>query len=135
VTEIRSPASYASAEHGIRHVFVRELELVTSVGIYEHEKRYEQRVVISVDLAVRDDYDGTSDRIKHVLDYGKVVARIEEIAQEGHVQLIETLAEKIAKACLEDQRVESVRVRIEKPDIMPSCKSVGIEIERRRSRT
>jgi dihydroneopterin aldolase len=43
------------------------------------------------------------------------------------------LAERIASQCLADTRVESVRVQIEKPDVMPSCRSVGIEIERRRS--
>ena len=77
-----------------------------------------------------DDYDGKSDRLADVLDYGKVVDGISRLVQSEHVNLIETLAERIAASCLADRRVESVRVRIEKPDILPSCKSVGIEIER-----
>ena len=55
------------------------------------------------------------------------------LVQSEHVNLIETLAERMAAHCLADARVESVRVRVEKPDILPSCRSVGIEIERRRS--
>ena len=47
----------------LRRVFVQDLEVVASVGVYEHEKRYEQRVLISADLWVRDDYDGRSDRL------------------------------------------------------------------------
>ena len=121
----------ADADQKLRHVFVRDLEIVTSVGVYEVEKRYEQRIVVSVDLAVRDDYDGHSDRLGDVLDYAKVVERIETIAQERHVQLIETLAERFAEGCLADSRVVGVRVRIEKPDIIPGCRSVGIEIARR----
>jgi len=117
----------------LRHVFVRELEIVASVGLLEYEKRYEQRIIVSVDLAVRDDYDGASDRLADVLDYGKVVDDIARLVQSEHVNLIETLAERIARQCLADQRVESVRVRIEKPDVLPSCRSVGIEIERCRS--
>jgi 7,8-dihydroneopterin aldolase/epimerase/oxygenase len=113
-----------------RRVFVRDLELVASVGILEHEIRYEQRIIVSADLAVTDTYDGKSDRLGDVLDYGKLVDAISRLAQSEHVNLLETLAERIAAQCLADRRVESVRVRIEKPDILPSCKSVGIEIER-----
>jgi 7,8-dihydroneopterin aldolase/epimerase/oxygenase len=119
-------------ERGFRRVFVRDLEIVASVGVYEHEKRYEQRIFISVDLAVRDDYDGSSDRLEDVLDYSRLVDGIAQLVQSDHVNLIETLAERIARHCLEDARVESVRVRIEKPDAMPLCRSVGIEIERGR---
>jgi dihydroneopterin aldolase len=122
----------AQGTRRIRRVFVRDLEIVASVGVHEHEKRYEQRVLISADLAVRDDYDGASDRLRDVLDYAVLVDGIARLVQAEHVNLIETLAERIAGHCLKDARVESVRVRIEKPDAMPLCRSVGIEIERRR---
>jgi dihydroneopterin aldolase len=120
------------AAHPIRRVFVRDLEIVASVGVHEHEKRYEQRVLISADLAVRDDYDGVSDRLRDVLDYAVLVDGIARLVQAEHVNLIETLAERIAGHCLKDARVESVRIRIEKPDAMPLARSVGIEIERGR---
>jgi dihydroneopterin aldolase len=114
----------------LRRVFVRDLEIVASIGVYEHEKRYEQRVLISADLWVRDDYDGRSDRLADVLDYGKVMDDIIMLAQADHVNLNETLAERIAQHCLGDLRVEGVRVEIAKPDVTHTCKSVGIEIER-----
>jgi dihydroneopterin aldolase len=122
----------AQIGRGLRHVFIRELEIVASIGVLEHEKRYEQRILLSVDLAVRDDYDGVSDRLEDVLDYSKLIAGIARLVQSEHVNLLETLAERIAEHCLADRRVQSVRVRIEKPDVLPSCRSVGIEIERRR---
>jgi 7,8-dihydroneopterin aldolase/epimerase/oxygenase len=115
-----------------RRVFVRDLEIVVSVGVLEREKRYEQRIIISADLFVRDDYDGSSDRLADVLDYGKVVDGIVRLVQREHVNLIETLAERIADHCLADARVEAVRIRIEKPEVLEHCRSVGIEIERPR---
>lgn len=118
------------SEIGRRLVFVRDLEIVVSVGVLEHEKRYEQRVLISVELVVRDGYDGKSDRLEQVLDYGKLVDGIAVLAQGEHFNLIETLAERVAAHCLIDRRVESARVRVEKPDIMPSCRSVGVEVVR-----
>ena len=117
----------------VRRVFVRELEIVASVGIFEVEHRYEQRVMISVELNVEDHYDGVSEKLTDVLDYGTLVDGIERLAQSRHFKLIETLAEKVADLCLADVRVLSTKVRIEKPDILPSCRAVGIEIERFRS--
>jgi dihydroneopterin aldolase len=117
---------------GLRRVFVNDFEIVASVGVFEHEKRYEQRILLSADLAVRDDYDGVSDRLEDVLDYSTLLEGIALLVQQEHVNLIETLAERIARHCLADPRVESVRVRIEKPDALAMCRSVGIEIERAR---
>jgi dihydroneopterin aldolase len=132
-TPASSPAAPPDPARGLRRVFVRDLEIVASVGVLEREKRYEQRIIVSAELMVRDDYDGVSDRLGDVFDYSQVVDGIARLVQGDHVNLIETLAERIASQCMADRRVESVRVRIEKPDVMEQCRSVGIEIERRRS--
>lgn len=121
------------AKEGLRRVIVRGLELIGSIGIYEHEKRYEQRVVVSLDLGVRDRYDGRSDRIEHVYDYDQAISAVKLTVESGHFNLIETLAERIAQACLADPEVVTARVRIEKPDVLPACRAVGIEIVRRRA--
>jgi 7,8-dihydroneopterin aldolase/epimerase/oxygenase len=115
-----------------RRVFVRGLELIGSIGIYEHEKRYEQRVVVSLELLVQDDYDGVSDRIEAVYDYDQAIRAVNATVASGHFNLIETLAERIAAACLEDRGVLVAKVRIEKPDVLPACRAVGIEITRPR---
>jgi dihydroneopterin aldolase len=122
-----------SSRRGLRRIFVRDLEVVGRVGLLAHEIRYEQRIVISIELSVVDDYDGRSDRLSDVLDYAKIVEGVTALVEGEHLYLLETLAERIAVFCLTDPRVASVRVRIEKPDVLPSCKSVGIEIERFRS--
>lgn len=122
----------AAFGRALRRVFVRDLELMASVGVYELEKRYEQRLIISVDLLVLDDYDGRSDNLSAVLDYGSVVSGIRTIVESGHTNLLETLAERIAQRCLSDPRVMRAVVRLEKPDIVPGCRTVGIEIVRDR---
>lgn len=124
------PQAYADAVRGTRHVFVRGLEVQSVVGVHAHEKRAAQRLVVGVDMTVRENRGGHHDRLDKVLDYGETVRRIQAICRNGHVNLIETLAERIAESCLEDRRVLAVRVRIEKPDAVPECTAVGIEIER-----
>lgn len=128
------PKSNAAATptSGRRRVFVRDLEIVASVGVFEHEKRYEQRIIVSVELDVEDAYDGRTDRLDQVLDYAEVVDGISRIVQAEHVHLLETLAERIAGYLLCDPRVRTAKVRVEKPDVLPQVKSVGIEIERSR---
>ena len=113
-----------------RRVLVRDLEIIASIGIYEHEHRYLQRIVVSLELDVRDTYDGTSDSISDVYDYDEAISAVRDTLDEGHINLIETAAERIAARCLENRSVERIRVRIEKPDVSASCRSVGIEIER-----
>ena len=132
-TERAAEAAFPrTAKVGHRRVFVRDLEIVASIGVFEREKRYQQRVKISVDLDVEDGYDGKSDRLEHVLDYDIIVDGISVIVQREHLHLIETLAERIAAFCLSDARVRLARVRVEKPDALPAVRAVGIEIERKR---
>ncbi len=103
---------------------------MASVGIFEVELRYEQRIIVGLEIDVDDTYDGKSERIGDVFDYGRVVRDTELLCQSRHFKLIETLAEAIGAQCLSDPRVRAVLVRIEKPDIMPNCRMVGIEIRR-----
>jgi dihydroneopterin aldolase len=57
---------------------------------------------------------------------------IKRLIRQGHINLVETLAERIAAQCLEDHRILSAKVRVEKLDIMPEASAVGVEIERHR---
>ncbi len=115
-----------------RRVFVQDFELIGSVGVYEHERRYQQRVVVSLELDIVDDYDGVSDELGSVYDYDHAIRAIRETVGSGHFNLLETLAERIAGSCFEASEVLCVRVRIVKPDVLIACRAVGIEIERRR---
>lgn len=123
------------AARGLRHVFVRGLTVQALLGVYAHEEAKPQRVVIGVDLAVRDEAapgaEG-ADELARVLDYGAVAATARRIASAGHVRLAETLAERIALALLGDERVVVARVSVEKPDVFPDVASVGVVVERTR---
>ena len=122
----------ASAASGLRHVFVRDLELMALIGIYDQEKRDPQRIIVNIDLSVAEGIGPKDDDISHVVSYEIVVKKVEAIIAAGHVNLIETLCEKIAASCLTDKRVMAARVRVEKPDIIKNARSAGVEIERAR---
>lgn len=128
-----APAQRPAMSCDIRRIFIRELEMIGSVGVYEHEHRYEQRVVVSLELLVKDGYDGMSDRVSAIYDYDLAIQAIKGTVSSGHFNLIETLAERIAEVCLSDKRVVSAQVQVEKPDLLPACRGIGIEILRLQS--
>lgn len=123
------PLRIADADRAIRHVFVRDLVLDCSIGVHAHEKDDVQRVRINLDLAVREDRD-IADDIGNVVCYEGMVSGIRGLVGTGHINLVETLAERIAAMCLDDRRVRTARVRVEKLDVFPDATSVGVEIER-----
>ncbi len=131
---------YADAARATRHMFIRDLVLAASIGVYAHEHTALQRVRINIDLAITDDsLNRTSraaigqDDLSRVVDYEAIVNLVRGMVASGHVQLVETLAERLAEACLVDPRILIARVRVEKLDIFADATSAGIEVERRAS--
>ena len=125
------PHIIADAARGIRHVFIRNLELPAQIGVWRHEHGKEQPIRINVDLAVEDLID-LGDDLTKVVDYGVIEDKIRAIIAEGHIRLIETLAERIAATCFDDARVKTARVRVEKLHALTNAESAGVEIERTR---
>jgi dihydroneopterin aldolase len=123
------PLRIADAGKAIRHVFIRDLEVLAQIGIHGHERGKPQPVRINVDLAV-EDAAVLEDRLDSVVDYEANTARIRALIAGGHINLAETLAEAIAQACFADARVGIARVRVEKLHAVPGAESAGVEIER-----
>lgn len=122
----------ADVDQAVRHVFIRNLELLAHIGVHGHERGKPQPVRINVDLAVTDSAT-LEDRLENVVDYEAITAKIRAIVAGGHINLAETLAERIAQSCFEDARVRRARVRVEKLHALPGAESGGVEIERARS--
>ena len=129
-------ASLADAALGIRHVFLRDMLLRARIGVYASEFGRTQRIRVNIDLAVEDAEASRPggvgrDVLDRVVDYGRIAETVHGIVAAQHVQLVETLAERLAAGCLADPRIRLVRVRVEKLDIMPDGATAGVEIERR----
>ena len=119
----------ADAGKGLSHLFVHDLVLTARIGVHPHEHRAPQRVRLSLDLGVIDSGQAPA-ALAAVVDYDALTGRVRRLVQEGHVLLVEQLAERLARLCLDDPRVRTVRVRVEKLDAIADCAAVGIEIER-----
>lgn len=111
-------------------LLITDLVLQASIGIHAHEKTAPQRVRINVELEVDGDARAIGDDIGNVVSYEHIVGRIKALIAAGHINLVETLAERIADICLVDPRARRARVRVEKLDVEPAAAAVGVEIER-----
>jgi dihydroneopterin aldolase len=112
------------------HVFIRNLEVLARIGVHGHEQGMPQPVRINVKATSVADAGG--DKLENAVDYEAVAEKIRAIIAAGHINLAETLAERIAAMCLEDNRVSKVCVRVEKLHALPGAEAAGVEIERER---
>jgi dihydroneopterin aldolase len=128
------PLHQAETAPRYRRVFVRDLVLAALIGVHRHEQDGRQRVRINLDLEIPEDEAVHSDRLADVVCYEDIVGAVRKIVAAGHINLVETLAERIAARCLAERRVHSVRVRVEKLDVFADAGSVGVEIERTNTR-
>ncbi|AKR48244.1 dihydroneopterin aldolase [Acetobacter pasteurianus] len=117
----------------LRRLFIRNMILDANIGVFPHEQGVSQRIRVSVSFGVDDrtDLEIGADDLSRTVSYEQVVVLVRQIVAEGHVRLVETLAERIAAGVLADNRVKVVRVRIEKLDVFEEIEAVGVEIERR----
>jgi len=126
-----TPLPNAAPVRTIR-VFIRDLVLPCSIGIHQHERLAQQRVQINVELTCVE-HLAINDDVDNVVCYATALMGIKAVVADGHINLVETLADRIAEVCLSDHRVLSAKVRIDKLDVFKEAYSVGVEIERHRA--
>jgi len=111
---------------------IQNVRLRTIVGVYEHERKHKQDVVINVEL----DYDGAraaeTDRLEDAVDYAAIKLRILELVSTSRFQLLEALAERILRAVLDDAKVQSATVEVAKPGALRFCDAVSVCVSRQR---
>jgi dihydroneopterin aldolase len=107
-------------------VFVTGLKVQAQIGVYRHEIGRVQPLIVDVELDVP---TGSSDRLADTLNYEAILQAAQQLAAEGHIDLVETFAHRLAHRCLADPRVTRARVRIEKPlALAPDAVGAGVEI-------
>jgi dihydroneopterin aldolase len=116
-----------------RRVFVRGLKLDAMIGAYDHERLAPQPVTIDLDIEVVEPSAPTGDRLEDVVCYNRLTEGVKAIIAEGHIKLVETLAERIADLAMAHPMVIAATVRIEKPRAIAEAAAAGVEIMRRKS--
>ncbi|HEX9114532.1 MAG TPA: dihydroneopterin aldolase [Anaerolineae bacterium] len=109
---------------------IKDLLLRTVMGVTPEERRDRQDVLINITLWADTTAAGISDSMADSVNYRTVAKRVIRLVEASQFNLVEKLAAEIAALCLEDIRVERVRVAVEKPGALRFARSVGVTIER-----
>jgi len=111
-------------------ILIQDLLIRGIIGIHDWEREKKQDILINIVMEADCRPAGISDDFRDAVDYRAVTKKVLALVEASSFFLVERLAEEIAKICLEDQRVEVARIRVEKPGAVRFSRSVGIEIER-----
>ena len=110
-------------------IFVRDYVIDCHIGVYAEEKGVTQKVRLTVNAHLGPSVKSKRDEMVEVPSYTDIIDAIAGITAKGHINLVETLAERICAQLLTDKRIEQVYVCIEKLERGPVR---GVEIVRTR---
>lgn len=110
-------------------IYLEDISIEMSIGIYDFEKQKKQRVFVSASLYTpiqrKDEFS-----IETVVSYETIRDKIKNISGKKHYDLLEEFAEEIAKECFKDKSITAIALDISKPDIFDDVKRAGIKILR-----
>jgi FolB domain-containing protein len=132
--ETRTPTSRTTRRTPVAGdwIHLRNLKVKCVLGIYPAERGQTRPVLMNLSLECDTRRAAKSDRIEDTLNYEQIEEEVRAVAKKGRFQLVEALAEAVAKTCLNHRRVKSVRVVVDKPGALKHTQSVAVEITRKR---
>ena len=116
-----------------RTVFIKDFIIHELIGIHDHEKIKKQKIKFNIVMDVSKNTVPDEDDIKSIIDYEKITNKIENLVKSKKYNFLESLAEDSFKKIFEDNRIDSIKITIEKPDAIKSAGSVGVEVYKSRS--
>lgn len=111
-------------------VFIEQLEVITTIGVYDWEQQIKQKLVFDIDMAHNNKPAAERDDVAFALDYSAVSAAVIHLVENGKFLLVERVAEEIAQLIQQQFSVPWVRVKVSKPGAIPHAQRVGVIIER-----
>ena len=111
-----------------RIVFIKDFIINEIIGFYEHEKIKKQKIKFNIVLDVNQNSVPDERNIKSIVDYEKITNKLKNLTKSKKYNFLESLAEDSFKEIFDDKRINSVTIKIEKPEAIKNAKSVGVEV-------
>ena len=111
-----------------RTVFIKNFIIEEIIGIHKQEKVNKQKIKFNIILSVDRNTVPNEKNIKSIVDYEKITNKLKNLTRSKKYNFLESLAEDSFKEIFEDERINSVTIKIEKPDAIKNANSVGVEV-------
>ena len=115
-----------------RKVIIKDLIFNTFIGLHDFEKNKKQNIKFNIEIHTNNKLQPNERDLNSIINYEDVINKIETITNKKHYLLLETLAEDIFSNLFENKNIISIKLKIEKPEIIKNTSSVGIEVDKKR---
>ena len=115
-----------------RSVLIKNFIIHEIIGVHEHEKIKKQKIKFNIVIDVDQNVLPDEKDIKSIVDYEKITNNLKNLAKSKKYNFLESLAEDSFKEIFEDKRINSVKIKIEKPEAIKNADSVGVEVFKNR---
>ena len=116
-----------------RTVFIKDFIIHEIIGIHDYEKTKKQKIKFNIVIDVDQNTLPDEKDIRSIIDYEKITTKLENLTKNKKYNFLESLAEDTFKEIFEDKRINSVKIKIEKPDAIKNADTVGVEVFKSRS--
>jgi dihydroneopterin aldolase len=113
----------------MNRVYIKGLRAESVIGVYEWERHIRQPLVLDLEMASDIVAAASTDQIGDALDYAEIANRVIALVEASEFQLIETLADAVARMIMRDFGVSWLRLRLGKPGAVDAADDVGVILE------
>ena len=110
-------------------VRIEQLEVFTVIGVLEHERKGLQRLTVSISYWPYEQSQDLADNIEKAVNYSAVAEETKRFAREQAVNLIETLADRLASHLLKSFPIQKVTIELRK-FALQDAKYVSVAVSR-----
>jgi 7,8-dihydroneopterin aldolase/epimerase/oxygenase len=116
-----------------RTILIKDFLINEIIGIYKHEKANKQKIIFNIVIDVNHRTAPNENNLSSIVDYEKITNKLKNLTKSKNYNFLESLAEDSFKEIFKDKRINSVKIKIEKPDAIKNASSVGVEVFKSRS--
>jgi FolB domain-containing protein len=111
---------------------IKNLKLHTNLGVYTWEKTFNREIIINAQIETDFNRSLESDEIADTIDYDIITAKIKNLVAQNRFKLIEKLAQQMMDEIMQDQRIKSCKLEIDKVGVVEAVESFSVTIEETR---
>ena len=130
IVELRSTKDKSTV---IRTVLIKNFLIHEIIGIHKHERINKQKIIFNIVIDVNQNTLPDENNLSSIVDYEKITNKLKNLAKNKSYNFLESLAEDSFKETFKDKRINSVKIKIEKPDAITNASSAGVEVFKSRN--
>ena len=116
-----------------RTIFIKDFIIHEIIGIHDYEKAKKQKIKFNIVIDVNQNTLPNEKDLRSIINYEKITKKLENLVKNKKYNFLESLAEDSFVEIFKDRRINSVKIKIEKPDAIKNASSAGVEIFKSRS--